>query len=559
VRAWLRQIEKTHASEQDLARARYLVGRSLFGQGKHDQAAQWLLGKYLAKHPHLSPDEKWQGWMDVAKNLVQGGDPEGARHASLQAIGLCPRFAEAYVLLATLKLEAGERPGDILKLLEIADSCANENHGFIESNPLATSFMVALLAAQCRQKLGHHREALGLADQALKIRPTDAAARKVWEEAADDSSKGLQAAATVEGPVVTAPRALTTGGSPPVFVVSSGRCGSTLVSNMLRLNPKILSLSEWIIMCMPGAFIEGPAPIHGPQFWALLNTPRKRMTFMYRHDIVFDEVLYRPGPGRRFNAETGVPPILLTSLPHLTDDPEALYDEIHDFVIAQGAYSLSQHYRRLFDWLRERFGRQLWVERSGSSMASLPELLKHFPDARYVHLFRDGRECAISMSKHSAFRLAMISGELMKHTGGVDPFNTDEPIHGEVPPELQPFLPASFDREAFWRHEVPIENFGASWTAQERTGIELLAQLPLSNVHLMRYENLVANPKDELTGLMRFLGVEPDDEYLASAAALVKVKPPSWPQLPEEQRDRLDRACRMGMALLYGSEGVSPN
>jgi hypothetical protein len=32
---------------------------------------------------------------------------------------------------------------------------------------------------------------------------------------------------------------------PGVFVVSTGRCGSTMLSNMLRLNPGILSLSEF--------------------------------------------------------------------------------------------------------------------------------------------------------------------------------------------------------------------------------------------------------------------------------------------------------------------------
>jgi hypothetical protein len=32
---------------------------------------------------------------------------------------------------------------------------------------------------------------------------------------------------------------------PGVIVVSTGRCGSTMLSNMLRLNPEILSLSEF--------------------------------------------------------------------------------------------------------------------------------------------------------------------------------------------------------------------------------------------------------------------------------------------------------------------------
>jgi putative sulfotransferase len=326
---------------------------------------------------------------------------------------------------------------------------------------------------------------------------------------------------------------------------------------MINLHPEILSISEWIIMCMPGAFMGVPAPIQGPQFWAMLSTPRKRMTFMYRQNIIFDEVLYRPGPGRRFTNETGIPPILMTALPHLTDKPEELYDAIGEFVVAQGAFTVGQHYRRLYEWLRERFGRKLWIERSGSSMAHLGELLATFPDARYVHMFRDGRECAISMSKHSAFRLAMISGDLQPYTG-VDPFNFDDDVQAEVPSGLRRFMPESFDREAFWNEEIAVERFGLSWAAQERRGIELLSQMPADQVLLLSYENLVADPHAELSRLLRFVGLEPDHGYLDRAATLVKVKPPSWPQLPDGDRQRLDEACRLGMALLYGSEVLAP-
>ena len=33
----------------------------------------------------------------------------------------------------------------------------------------------------------------------------------------------------------------------PVFVVGTGRCGSTMLSNMLRIHPEVLSLSEFMV------------------------------------------------------------------------------------------------------------------------------------------------------------------------------------------------------------------------------------------------------------------------------------------------------------------------
>ena len=44
---------------------------------------------------------------------------------------------------------------------------------------------------------------------------------------------------------------------PGVIVVSTGRCGSTMLSNMLRLNPEILSLSEFFSLLMPDPLRSG--------------------------------------------------------------------------------------------------------------------------------------------------------------------------------------------------------------------------------------------------------------------------------------------------------------
>jgi hypothetical protein len=162
------------------------------------------------------------------------------------------------------------------------------------------------------------------------------------------------------------------------------------------------------------------------------------------------------------------------------------------------------------------------------------------------------------MGRHSAFRLAIITGDLTAHIG-VDPFNTDEPYTGEVPPHLRPFMPDSFDRDAFWKFDVPLEKLGQSWAAQERRGIELLAQVPLERTFQLRYETLVNDPKGQLVSLMRFIGLEdPSEDYLERAASLVRLKPPARPQLPEDQRERLDDACREVMALLYGTEALTP-
>ena len=101
---------------------------------------------------------------------------------------------------------------------------------------------------------------------------------------------------------------------PDVFVVSTGRCGSTMLSNMLRLNPEILSLSEFFSLLMPDPFPAGE--LDAAAYWRLLSEPWVFFRHLYRLGLRVPEFLYVPGPGSRFTAATGIPPILVTALPH---------------------------------------------------------------------------------------------------------------------------------------------------------------------------------------------------------------------------------------------------
>src|SRR5439155_17845149 len=233
---------------------------------------------------------------------------------------------------------------------------------------------------------------------------------------------------------------------------------------------------------------------------------------------------------------------LLTALPHLTDEPEALFDEIREFVLTQGPVPIGVHYTKLFEWLRDRFGRQIWVERSGSSLAYLRELIDNFPGARFIHLFRDGRETAVSMTRHHAFRLSVLTGLIERHVG-VDPFNTEEPLKAEPPPEIVPFMPDTFDREAYMRPKVPPENLAAGWTGVEAESLAIFSQLPQERGMHVRYEDLVGDPRPQLVRMSRFLGLPEEDEgWMSAAAGLIRTKPAGWLQLPEDERARLNKA-----------------
>ena len=87
-------------------------------------------------------------------------------------------------------------------------------------------------------------------------------------------------------------------------------------------------------------------------------------------------------PNARFQQQH-VPPILCATLPHLTDRHEELFDELGPVAEGQPKQPPAAHFQYLFEWLCERFGRDVWVERSGGSLMFGARLLRQFPKARW--------------------------------------------------------------------------------------------------------------------------------------------------------------------------------
>jgi putative sulfotransferase len=336
---------------------------------------------------------------------------------------------------------------------------------------------------------------------------------------------------------------------PGVIVVSTGRCGSTMLSNMLRLNPEILSLSEFFSLLMPDPFPAGE--LDAAAYWRLLSEPWVFFRHVYRLGLRVPEFLYVPGPGSRFTAATGIPPVLVTALPHLSENPDGLYDEVQAFAAGLTPASAAAQHRRLIGWLCDRLGARLG--RALGQLAAVCEPARRPVSRRQVvHLYRDGRECAYSFSRHPAYRLGAVSAMLDSRLG-MSPYLDDDKPPEQVPPDLRPFMPETFDHEAFERFDVSVAESGQFWSDMIIPALDVLASLPAERVFQVSYENLVAEPRQALLRLARFAGL-PDTHrgWLDRAVQLVEPRPPRWTALPQEQISDLTRVCNPAMQRLYG-------
>ena len=168
------------------------------------------------------------------------------------------------------------------------------------------------------------------------------------------------------------------------FIVGTGRCGSTLLSRMLARSPAIASVFE-LFNGLDVTRRFHPEPVPGTEFADLISREQPFLTAVLKRGFDLPEVAYPFGRGR-YRRGDPLPWILVGVLPRLFDDPDAVFDEVVEWGAGLLRQPLVDHYRQLFDWLVEHAGREVWIERSGSSVEYLGSLHELFPRARFVHL-----------------------------------------------------------------------------------------------------------------------------------------------------------------------------
>jgi hypothetical protein len=327
------------------------------------------------------------------------------------------------------------------------------------------------------------------------------------------------------------------------FVVGTGRCGSTLLSRMLAQQPSLLSVFEFFNgLEMTKRF--SAAPVDGPAFAALLSQEHPIVTMVLSRGYKVEEITYPfDKPGARYTPDQGLPWLLVSTLPRITNDPDALFDEAIAFARALPVQPLAAHYRTLFGWLARRFGRSSWIERSGSSIDYLASLYELFPQARFLHLHRDGPETALSMREHAAYRLAIhfVYEKPRDMEPSIDELRTLETGRSGDDPITR-----------ILESRPPLEYFGGYWSQELQHGMRAAAKLPAEQYMEIRFEDLIRAPQATLLTISEFFELDPNvDSWRDSAAALVRGVPPTrFDKLSPAEQARLAEACLPGMELL---------
>jgi putative sulfotransferase len=329
------------------------------------------------------------------------------------------------------------------------------------------------------------------------------------------------------------------------FVVGTGRCGSTLLSRMLAQDEDVLSLFEFF-SGIDQFFAFRTDPVPGAELAARLEEDHPMLTMVLSRGYEVPEVAYPfDRPGARYGRSDPIPWTLAIACARVSDEPDALFDEMLAVARAQPVQHLKHHYRSLLDWLARRCGKRFWIEKSGTSMGLAPDLKSFFPDARFVHLYRDAHETALSMREYSVLRLAVpvIYGELgeveYSHDGLVD--------FAERKRE---------DIDAVLAGRPPVELYGRYWSEQIERGLPVLEQVDPEDVLDVCFEDLVVRPAEQLTRIADFFEM-PHGAWIDRATALVRGLPPArFVELTREEQQKLMDACAPGVKRLAARSGA---
>lgn len=188
-----------------------------------------------------------------------------------------------------------------------------------------------------------------------------------------------------------------------------------------------------------------------------------------------------------------------------------------------------------------------WGDSSNKLSWLIPDLAAQFPEAKFIHLVRDGRKVAGSyFHKLGAECYDDRSSQVFQA------FYDDPATHPAPPPEKKYWWPVprrgSADAQTF-RLFDQFERISWHWTEINKVILDSLENLPRHRKLFVRLEDLRSSP-ETLKGLLHFLNLGYRDAHFALFQRPHNVNKPQDTPLTGRERDAFDRIAGTMMSRL---------
>lgn len=254
---------------------------------------------------------------------------------------------------------------------------------------------------------------------------------------------------------------------PPFFIIGTGRCGSSLLRRLLRLHPDLVVPNEthWIAV-LHDEFGFAEAPVADIE--TIVRSLRTGRGVSILDRICKEEEL----------------------------DPDTLFP-----TLAQGETQLTwpTFHTRFGALLTSKQNAARWGDKTPDYGFCIDTIAQAWPEARFIHLVRDGRDVALSMARVPSFQQLAASNQVeWKYLARQDP-------------------------EAYERHEgLPLGRYFDIWLRRVRASTDQLRRLKPEWVLSLRYEDLLTRPDQLLSEAAEFLDVGLGGNWLDAATSQIR-------------------------------------
>lgn len=152
-------------------------------------------------------------------------------------------------------------------------------------------------------------------------------------------------------------------------------------------------------------------------------------------------------------------------------------------------------YRSVYAWLmRMHLDADLrFAEKTPRNCFLIDFFIAAFPEAQFIHIIRDGRDAALSLSKQPWLQAAQANSSQLEPGGyPYGPY----PRFWVEPERTEEFQQTTDIHRCIW-----------AWRRHTETALQAFSNLNPEKYHELRYESLVNNPREEADRLLNYLEI----------------------------------------------------
>jgi hypothetical protein len=287
-----------------------------------------------------------------------------------------------------------------------------------------------------------------------------------------------------------------------VFLVGAGRSGTTLLYKLLALHPRVRVITNY--------------DVHFGRF----SPAGTVLKLAHRFPQVARSVWFSTGGAAHFQhgyrrffpmPVEGEPVYAGCGVPLGSTNDERLPSDVAECL------------RKTFDRFERSPGASVFITKRTANNRRLNWLREAFPDARYIHLVRDGRDVAHSLSKVRFWKTHNVWWD------------------GRKPGEME---------ADGWD---PLQICGRNWAEDVLAAEKGLEGLPAGRCLTLSYESLLQQWEETLSSVCDFLQLEDSQPFLDAVRALdIQWRTPKWHKLWTPEQVAVVESEQRDLLLKYG-------